>query len=80
MNDVPHRNSKEVINHDAFHVCAAVSGLRTHQLRMDVIGNNIANVNTAGFKKSGGIQGCLLPGHSRGSAPTDAREAPIRRP
>ncbi|MCA9768004.1 MAG: hypothetical protein KC485_04215, partial [Gemmatimonadetes bacterium] len=25
---------------------AAVSGLRNHQTRLDVIGNNIANVNT----------------------------------
>ncbi|WP_258359720.1 flagellar hook-basal body complex protein [Moorella sulfitireducens (nom. illeg.)] len=31
---------------------SAVSGLRTHQLRMDVIGDNIANVNTVGFKRS----------------------------
>lgn len=31
---------------------SAVSGLRNHQTRMDVIGNNIANVNTAGFKAS----------------------------
>lgn len=31
---------------------AAVSGLRNHQTRMDVIGNNIANVNTIGFKAS----------------------------
>ncbi len=31
---------------------AAVSGLKVHQQRMDVIGNNIANVNTPGFKKS----------------------------
>jgi len=29
---------------------AGVSGLKTHQTRMDVIGNNIANVNTVGFK------------------------------
>lgn len=29
---------------------AGVSGLRTHQTKMDVIGNNIANVNTVGFK------------------------------
>jgi len=29
---------------------AGVSGLRNHQVRMDVIGNNIANVNTVGFK------------------------------
>lgn len=29
---------------------AGVSGLKNHQTRMDVIGNNIANVNTHGFK------------------------------
>lgn len=31
---------------------SAISGLKNHQLRMDVIGNNIANVNTYGFKAS----------------------------
>ena len=31
---------------------SGVSGLTTHQTRMDVIGNNIANVNTYGFKAS----------------------------
>ena len=31
---------------------AAVTGLRTHQTMMDVVGNNIANVNTPGFKAS----------------------------
>lgn len=31
---------------------SGVSGLRTHQERMDVIGDNIANVNTIGFKGS----------------------------
>ncbi|HEY8552813.1 MAG TPA: flagellar hook-basal body complex protein, partial [Thermaerobacter sp.] len=31
---------------------AGISGLQNHQLRMDVIGNNIANVNTVGFKAS----------------------------
>jgi flagellar hook protein FlgE len=29
---------------------SGVSGLKSHQDRMDVIGNNIANVNTVGFK------------------------------
>lgn len=29
---------------------SGVSGLRSHQTRMDVIGNNIANVNTTGYK------------------------------
>lgn len=30
---------------------SGVSGLQNHQTRMDVIGNNVANVNTTGFKK-----------------------------
>jgi flagellar hook protein FlgE len=31
---------------------SAVSGLRSHQTMMDVVGNNVANVNTTGFKSS----------------------------
>ena len=31
---------------------SGVAGLRTHQTRMDVIGNNIANVNTVAYKSS----------------------------
>ena len=31
---------------------SGVSGLRTHQLRMDVLGDNVANVNTTGFKRA----------------------------
>ena len=31
---------------------SGVAGLKTHQTRMDVVGNNIANVNTVGFKSS----------------------------
>jgi flagellar hook protein FlgE len=31
---------------------AGVTGLRNHQIRMDAIGNNIANVNTVGYKAS----------------------------
>ncbi len=48
---------------------AGVSGLRNNQIRMDVIGNNIANVNTVAFKagrvtfKEGFAQ--LLQGASR---------------
>ncbi|HEY8201010.1 MAG TPA: flagellar hook protein FlgE [Actinomycetota bacterium] len=32
---------------------AAVAGLRSHQTMMDVVGNNIANINTVGYKTSG---------------------------
>ena len=31
---------------------SAISGLKNHQTFMDVVGNNIANVNTTGFKQS----------------------------
>ena len=31
---------------------SGVSGLKNHQTNMDVVGNNIANVNTTGFKRS----------------------------
>jgi flagellar hook protein FlgE len=31
---------------------SGVTGLKNHQTKMDVIGNNIANVNTVGFKSS----------------------------
>jgi len=54
---------------------SGVSGLRNHQTRMDVIGNNIANVNTTGFKASRvnfqdilsqTIQGASAPQGNRG--------------
>ena len=31
---------------------SVVSGLQNHQTRMDVIGNNISNINTTGFKRN----------------------------
>src|SRR4029078_12913738 len=31
---------------------SGISGLQAHQTKMDVVGNNIANVNTVGFKSS----------------------------
>jgi flagellar hook protein FlgE len=31
---------------------SGVAGLKAHQVRMDIIGNNIANVNTVGYKSS----------------------------
>lgn len=53
---------------------AGVSGLRNHQTRMDVIGNNIANVNTTGFKKSRVVfQDTLYQSIRGASNPTDAR-------
>src|SRR3954462_11732224 len=54
---------------------SAVSGLRSHQTMMDVVGNNIANVNTAGYKASSTVfedtlsqlvRGSASPGNGRG--------------
>ena len=54
---------------------AGVSGLQNHQLRADVIGNNISNINTNGFKKgrvnfqdiiSQTIQGAARPTNEKG--------------
>ncbi|HWP98589.1 MAG TPA: flagellar hook protein FlgE [Syntrophomonadaceae bacterium] len=53
---------------------SAVSGLKTMQTEMDVIGNNMANVNTPGFKKSRVVfQDALYQAMSGGSAPGDTR-------
>ncbi len=39
---------------------SGVAGLKTHQTRMDVIGNNIANVNTVGYKAQAALFSELL--------------------
>ncbi len=31
---------------------SGISGIKSHQTRMDVIGNNVSNINTVGFKSS----------------------------
>lgn len=54
---------------------AGVTGLRNHQTRMDAIGNNIANVNTVGYKASRvsfqdtlnqTLRGATAPNNNRG--------------
>ncbi len=51
---------------------SGVSGLQNHQVRMDVIGNNISNVNTTGFKKGRVMFQDLLSQTMQGAArPTD---------
>ncbi len=53
---------------------AGVSGLQNHQTRMDVIGNNISNVNTTGFKKGRvNFQDMLSQSMSGAARPTDAK-------
>ena len=34
------------------HYTVSISGMKNMQTKLDVIGNNISNVNTYGFKKS----------------------------
>ena len=50
---------------------SGVSGIRTHQARIDVIGDNLANVNTTGFKTGRALfQSMFSQTLSFGSAPT----------
>src|SRR3954452_19178902 len=50
---------------------SAISGLQAHQTKMDVVGNNIANVNTVGFKSSTTVfEDTLSQLLRNGSAPT----------
>ena len=51
-----------------------VTGIRAHQTMLDVVGNNVANVNTTGYKKSSTVFQDLLYQTSRGAtAPGDNR-------
>lgn len=50
---------------------SAISGLKNHQVKMDIIGNNTANVNTTGYKRSRVSFGTMLSQNMKGaSAPT----------
>jgi flagellar hook protein FlgE len=60
---------------------SGISGLKVHQTKMDVIGNNISNVNTVGFRSSSvnftdvyyqTTQGASGPNASTGAAGTNA--------
>ncbi|MCI9674435.1 MAG: flagellar hook-basal body complex protein [Lachnospiraceae bacterium] len=62
---------------------SGVAGLKTHQTRMDVIGNNIANVNTVGYKASSMVFADLMsqttqkasgPNAATGTGGTNARQ------
>ena len=62
---------------------SGVAGLKTHQTRMDVIGNNIANVNTVGYKASSMVFADLMsqttqkasgPNAANGTGGTNARQ------
>ena len=62
---------------------SGVAGLKTHQTKMDVIGNNIANVNTTAFKSSSIVFSELMsqttqrasgPNATTGTGGTNARQ------
>jgi flagellar hook protein FlgE len=62
---------------------SGVSGLKTHQTRMDVIGNNIANVNTTAYKSKSinfsdmlyqTTQSATAPNANNGTAGTNPRQ------
>ncbi|MGI5901206.1 MAG: flagellar hook protein FlgE [Desulfitobacteriia bacterium] len=50
---------------------SAITGLKNHQISMDVIGNNIANVNTPGYKRSRSTFANMLGQELRGSSAPD---------
>ncbi len=53
---------------------SGVSGIKSHQTRMDVIGNNISNINTIGFKSSRVTFADMLSQSSySASSPTETR-------
>lgn len=51
---------------------SGVAGLKTHQYKLDVIGNNVANVNTYGYKSQRAVFSDIyyqsLRGASQGTA------------
>jgi len=52
---------------------SGVSGLRAHEQMLDVIGNNIANVNTVGYKSSSTEFADVLSQTIQGSSPPQAQ-------
>ena len=53
---------------------SGISGLRSHQTMMDVTGNNIANVNTTGYKAANTVfEDTLSQTLANASAPAGAK-------
>ena len=53
---------------------SGVAGLKTHQTKMDVIGNNIANVNTYGYKAQRAVFADLMYQNLRGASAGSANK------
>ena len=59
---------------------SGVSGLKNHQVKMNVIGNNIANINTIGFKTSRvNFQEALVQTLQGAGRPANVAPIPIAR-
>ncbi|MFW5994998.1 MAG: flagellar hook-basal body complex protein, partial [Spirochaetia bacterium] len=56
---------------------SGVSGLQNHQTRMDVIGNNVSNVNTNGYKRGRATFQDLISQRIQGAASPDARRGGV---
>ena len=55
---------------------SAITGLKNHQISMDVIGNNIANVNTGGYKRQRTSFATMLGQSIRGASAPDSADPP----
>lgn len=55
---------------------SAITGLKNHQISMDVIGNNIANVNTGGYKRERTSFATMLGQSIRGASAPDESATP----
>ena len=53
---------------------SAISGLKNHQVKMDVIGDNVANVNTLGFKRSRANFSTMLSQTMKGASSPSATQ------
>ena len=55
---------------------SGVAGLKVHQTRMDVIGNNIANVNTTSYKSQSMVFSDLLYQTTQAASGANAERFP----
>lgn len=53
---------------------SAISGLKNHQTKMDVVGDNVANVNTLGFKRSRASFSTMLSQTMKGASSPSANQ------
>ena len=57
-----------------------ITGLRTHQQKLDVVANNLANMNTVGFKSQSAVFSDLMYNVARGASAASRRWTGSGRP